>query len=200
MNTRHPTFENVIRAGGWLVLDTETTGLHLGSEIVQLAIVNEHGLPLLDTLIRPVRPIPPDATRIHGLTNAMVAAAPTWGVLVPKIHEMLKDRVVITYNAEFDQTMFYSAGLVAGIDAVPWKTLASWWCAMKWYASVAGARSHSYRAYRWQSLGSAMVQEGLPVSKAHNALGDAQMTVRLIRAMVLGERVSAADQPKRPEM
>ncbi|XFB06568.1 exonuclease domain-containing protein [Azotobacter salinestris] len=59
-----------------LFLDTETTGLHASAEIVELSLIDSRGQPLLDTLIRPERPIPPALTRIHGIDNAMVADVP----------------------------------------------------------------------------------------------------------------------------
>ena len=56
-------------------LDTETTGLNDLAEIVEISILDDDGLVLLDTLVRPRRPIPADAIRIHGIRNEMVAEA-----------------------------------------------------------------------------------------------------------------------------
>ena len=70
------------QASAWLlncaILDTETTGLYDDAEIVEISIIDENGGVLLDTLVKPLKPIPAEATAIHGITNEMVATAPTW--------------------------------------------------------------------------------------------------------------------------
>lgn len=60
-------------------LDTETIGLAAGfDEILQIGLVDEAGNVLLDTLVRPTRRTEwPEAEKIHGITPADVADAPT---------------------------------------------------------------------------------------------------------------------------
>ncbi|WP_211483642.1 3'-5' exonuclease [Azotobacter chroococcum] len=82
-------------AGDALFLDTKTTGLHAGAEIVELSLIDSRGQPLLDTLIRPGQPIPPALTRIHGIDNAMVADAPRWPEIHERLLELLKGRQVV---------------------------------------------------------------------------------------------------------
>ena len=45
-------------------------------KLVEVAIVDEDGAIILDTLVNPERPIG-FATQIHGISNEMVASAPT---------------------------------------------------------------------------------------------------------------------------
>ena len=53
-------------------LDTETTGLHPPHDkLVEVAIIDEAGDVVLDTLVNPERPIG-FATQIHGISDAMV--------------------------------------------------------------------------------------------------------------------------------
>lgn len=89
----------------WLILDTETTGLHSDAEIVQIAIAAPSGQILLDTLVKPTRPIPPAATRIHGIRDADVAGAPTFAELAPQIRELLSGATVVIYNADYDNRL-----------------------------------------------------------------------------------------------
>jgi DNA polymerase III epsilon subunit-like protein len=60
----------------WVFLDTETMGLY-DAHIVEIAIVNPLGEPLLNTFIKPTIPIPSEAREIHGITDEMVADVPT---------------------------------------------------------------------------------------------------------------------------
>jgi DNA polymerase-3 subunit epsilon len=74
----------------WAILDTETTGLY-DAEIVKIAIINYLGEILLDTLIKPSILIPAEVTDIHGISDAMVADAPTFPEVYPT-DEALKDK------------------------------------------------------------------------------------------------------------
>src|SRR3990172_950924 len=89
-------FKSMIRRGEFVVLDTETTGLERG-EIVQIAVIDASGAVLLDTLVKPVNPIPPDASRIHGLYAADVADAPTWEAVSAQLVPLLTGRNVVIY-------------------------------------------------------------------------------------------------------
>lgn len=50
-------------------LDTETTGLGAQAEIVDIAAIDGHGQILMDTLVRPTRSIPREASNIHGILD-----------------------------------------------------------------------------------------------------------------------------------
>ena len=80
-------FKQMIQQGDYLVLDTETTGIHQ-AEIVQIAVVDSADNVLLDTLVKPVSRIPYDATRIHGITDSMVAEAPGWGEITEQVEAL----------------------------------------------------------------------------------------------------------------
>ncbi|MEG3904814.1 3'-5' exonuclease [Microcoleus sp. B4-C5] len=73
----------------WVILDTETTGL-VRAEIVEIAIINHLGEMLLNTLIKPTVPIPAEAAYLHGISDAMVADAPSFPEVYPRIVEVLK--------------------------------------------------------------------------------------------------------------
>ena len=77
-----------------LYLDTETTGLNPVDEIVEICIVDHDGTVLLNSLVRPTRPIPADVTRLHGITNQMVQGAPAWIEVWPAVYAILSGRQV----------------------------------------------------------------------------------------------------------
>ncbi len=63
----------------WLVVDTETTGVGPDDEIVELGALVFHGGRVTDrrnVLVKPSKPIPEEATAVHGITNDIVASCP----------------------------------------------------------------------------------------------------------------------------
>lgn len=91
-----------------LYLDTETTGFsaYSGDVIVEVAIVDDTGRTIMDTLVNPRRPIPWQATNVHGITDAMVRGKPSIEQLLPRIHEIIANEHVVVYNAAFDTQFF----------------------------------------------------------------------------------------------
>jgi hypothetical protein len=65
-------------ASGFLILDTETTGIGQWDRIVEIALIDDQGMVLMNTLVNPEIPIPKEASAIHGITDEMVSAAPTF--------------------------------------------------------------------------------------------------------------------------
>jgi DNA polymerase III subunit epsilon len=175
-------FVEMLRTTWYVVLDTETTGLYDG-EIVQIAIADYTGKVLLDTLVKPVKGIPAEATRIHGITHEMVKDAPGWGEVCPQVESILKGRMVVVYNAVYDRKMMHYSSDYAGLPKTDWKQFSQWWCAMEAFAEVYGEWNSYHQNYRWQTLSTAARYYGLPVSNAHTALGDVLMTLEVCRKM-----------------
>jgi DNA polymerase-3 subunit epsilon len=160
-----------------LYLDTETTGLHPPDDrIVEIAIVDDDGAALLDTLVNPERRIG-FASTIHGITDAMVAGAPTFDMLERDIAALVEDAHVVIYNASFDVKFFPDAlGGAARIS-----------CAMRRYArALGGARG------RWHKLAVAADHVGHDWDgAAHRALADARAARSVWRWLDRQERAAA---------
>ncbi len=161
-------------------LDTETTGLDARAEIVEIALVDHNGSVLLDSLVKPTRRIPWDATRVHHITDEMVAGAPTWAELWPQVQAILHGRRVGIYNAEFDLRMITQshaahkvAETAAGSNA---------FCIMKLYAEFFGERG-SYGDYKWQGLDKAARQCGIDLPNSHRAGADARLARAVLEYM-----------------
>lgn len=87
------------------VLDFETTGLYPGADrVVEVSVVRidpgQAPRLVFDTLIHPQRDVA--ATFVHGITDAMVADAPTFEEVAPALLHHLSDAVLATYNVSFD--------------------------------------------------------------------------------------------------
>lgn len=97
------------------VVDTETTGNdYNASEIVEVASGKFHDgeWNVLKTLVKPVRPIPPDASAIHHISNKMVASYPLFDDMLDIFDEILdysNTKLMVAHNSDFDRKMLYEA-------------------------------------------------------------------------------------------
>jgi len=170
----------ILATNNFVVLDTETTGLEKPAEICQIAIVDYDGAVLLDTYVNPTRGIPQAATNIHHITDATVKNAPTWPIVRQDVLEIIDGRNVIVYNATYDRKLMHWSDEAWHDARIDYTKTSPWHCAMEAYAEFYGEIHPYYGSYIWQSLTNAMIQCGLKVDIAHNALADCQMTLRLL--------------------
>ena len=178
-------------AANALILDTETTGLGDDAEVVELAVIDCAGAVLLDTLVRPSGPVPAEAAAIHGITDAMLAGAPTWSEIHARFCDLVEGRQVVIYNREFDVRVIRQTAHRYGLPAPQGFDLeldgSAVHCAMQAYAEFRGEWSAEKGRYRWQKLSAAAEQQGVTVTNAHRALGDCLMTLGVVRAMASTE-------------
>lgn len=91
-----------------VLFDTETTGLEPSNgdrviEVACLELVND--LPTgrhFHRLIDPQRDVPPEASRVHGFTNADLAGKPLFADIAAELADFLGDSKLIAHNAPFD--------------------------------------------------------------------------------------------------
>ncbi len=120
------------------VLDTETTGMNPASDkIIELGIVVVEYSPetgqayrVLETfneLEDPGMPIPPESTKIHHITDAMVAGKRIDDAAVKAL--MSDVSIVIAHNASFDRgfvearlPLFAKKAWACSLEQVPWKS------------------------------------------------------------------------------
>lgn len=151
-----------------IYLDTETTGLSQNDEIVEIAMLDDDGKVLLDTLVRPVHHAEwPDAQAVHGITPEMVKDAPTLDDLRENIVEIVRGRDVVIYNVAYDSQYLHSELSAA----------ASISCCMFVYAEFRGEWSDYWENYRWHKLtdaAAAVLHEWQ--GDCHRALADCHAT------------------------
>ena len=164
----------------FLVLDTETTGLDETAEVCQAALVDgANGQLVFNELVRPSVPIPAEASRVHGITDATVANSPCWPDLFPRFVELVAGRPLAIYNAAYDWRVINQSSRRYGLPELSATTT----CIMNLAAVWWGDWSEWHGNYRWQRLGIVACELGIDTSGAHDAAADALMTWKVIQAL-----------------
>lgn len=148
-------------------IDTETTGPEPGQDrAVQIGIVRFDGgaeTGLFQSNVNPGRPIPEAATKIHGLTDDMVAGAPTIEDVfrIPAVQQLVSGAQPGGYNGAFDRHFVVPFG-----DDWTWP----------WFDGLTLVRSvdRFARGKGRHKLGAACHRHGVPIGKMHDALDDAR--------------------------
>jgi len=109
-------------------LDTETTGLSPqgGGKICEVAVsVSQAGKPLeeFSTLINPGIPMTPEVIAIHGITNEMVATAPSFVEILPRLLGILDHCVLVAHNADFDLSFLRAEFATCGMRFPPYPVI-----------------------------------------------------------------------------
>lgn len=155
----------------FVILDTETTGLG-DAEIVEIAIVDKAGNPLVDTLIKPNIPIPAESTAIHGITDEMVKDAPALSEVWPQITDALRGKHLLVYNLEFDINILNYCRKLYKLPALRLRKSSSD-CLMEWYAQFYGETRPNSHSYKCQ-----------PLNGGHRAKADCLAALALFHEMV----------------
>jgi DNA polymerase-3 subunit epsilon len=159
----------------FVAIDLETTGLDAGRDAaVAVAVVPfRGGEPIggYETLVNPGRPIPAASTRIHGITDGMVAAAPPFGDVLEEIEAVCGDHVIVGHGVAFDLSVLERARRAHRRPALPNTAL----CTMR----LAAALHPGWSDVTLEALAARL---GVPVVGRHTARGDALVA----GAMMLG--------------
>ncbi|RWX02565.1 3'-5' exonuclease [Flavobacterium cerinum] len=101
--------------------DLETTGTDISRDkIVEISVLKVYPNGNRESrtwLVNPERPIPPQTTVFHGITDEKVANEPTFKELSHTIYNMIKDSDLGGYNSDrFDIPLLAEELLRAGVD------------------------------------------------------------------------------------
>lgn len=155
-----------------LAVDTETTGMspadgHRLVEVARVAVVDGVLGEDWSTLIDPGRAIPPDATRVHGISDAMVAGAPKAAVAGRMLREVCGDLPLVFHNAPFDLPFLLQLFRDANAPPLTNPIIDTLGLARGLFGTGSNA------------LGALATRLKLPPETAHRALGDTRTTARL---------------------
>lgn len=171
-----------------IFLDTETTGIGLYDLVIEVGIVDLDGNILFNSLINPSRQIPQDSSKVHGITDDMVADAPSLKEAWSEIEAVLRDRAIGMYNAEFDYRLMKQSVDNAGL---PWSIQRNQaFCVMNMFAAWYGEWNRRANNFRSQKLEFAGKFCGIDLPNTHHAIDDAKLTAALLRYLAEYERKS----------
>ena len=160
----------------YAVVDIETTGSFAAANgITEIAIVIHDGKQVLnfyESLVNPHVPIPYFIERLTGISNAMVANAPSFEEIAGQVYELLQDKIFVAHNVNFDYSFVKHHMDSAGYE-LDNKKLCTVRLARKVLPGLNG-----------YSLGKLTQQLGIHHGARHRAGGDALATADLLAMIV----------------
>ena len=156
----------------YAIVDIETTGGNAHNHrITEVGIVLHNGDSIEDTfstLINPERDIPHHITHLTGITQDMVANAPTFQEVSEEITKKLENRIFIAHNVNFDYGFLKHEFQLIN-QSFSYKRM----CSIRYFRKIfPGLRSYS--------LGRIAKAFQIENPARHRALGDALTTTKLL--------------------
>lgn len=155
-----------------IVFDLETTGFSKEDKIVEFGAVLMEGNRVIEEmhhLVNPGRPIPPETTAVHNITDEMVVDAPRWRDVARECFTFLfRGLPIVSHNMSFDSRM-----LAQQVDPKHWPPDIFTLCTM----TEARKMGHKGRA----KLTELADHYNLEYDKEHAAISDSIVTGMLAR-------------------
>jgi DNA polymerase III epsilon subunit-like protein len=193
-----PTDPRPLRGAPVAVIDFESTGVDPENDrAVSVAVVyipalgESEPLPLLYTLLNPGRPIPAEASAIHGIFDKDVSEAPTFAEVADIIAEAVDGALLCAYNLTYDWTMLRAEMKRAGHPMpLPFGSVDP---------LVLARHTFRYVGPRYKKLGDMASHYKIAI-EAHNALSDAEATAIMLPKLLhdAGHGVPMDPRPGRP--
>lgn len=157
-------------------LDTETTGLDLKDQIIELAIIDQYLNKVLDIRLKPTVLISPKAEQVHGISDKDLEGEISFPVIHEKLKTILLGQPVIIFNKNFDLRMLRQTAKAFDLET-DWIDDIHAICAMDLSVQAFG----STNMHKTISLSDAMDYAGCRFcGSAHSARVDAIATADVI--------------------
>jgi DNA polymerase III subunit epsilon len=168
----------------FVVVDLETTGgSPIDDAITEIGAVRFHGAERVgsfQTLVDPGRPIPRSIAHLTGISDHLVAGAPTLTEVVPSFLEFARGCVIVAHNASFDVGFLNASLLRLDYPVLPTPAVCTAKLARRLvWPEVPNVRLHTLATYfrtRTQPI--------------HRALADAEATGEVFQGLLdIGEHL-----------
>jgi DNA polymerase-3 subunit epsilon len=168
----------------FVVFDTETTGLRpeSGDRVISLAGVRVRGGQvkrgeIFDAMVHPGRAIPSASVMFHGITDAMVAAAPAIDLVLPAFLQFAREAVLVGHEVSFDLRFLEPEARRLGLPSLT---------ATRPILDTRLLSRSFHGPGESHTLEAVAMRLGVPVTGRHSALGDALTTAEvLVRLLAL---------------
>ena len=157
-------------------IEAETSNT-IAPRIVQIAILDAHGTPLLYTKVRQTW-VSPDSTALHGLTATHLKNAPSWNDVLPDVRRLVKGHHVLAYGADFLNKSFAFSHMDSKTPALQVPAV----CVMTMFAEFNGEWSKYRKSYTFKKLAFAAHSFGYTNPQPNDAVQDALA----VRAVAMG--------------
>jgi DNA polymerase-3 subunit epsilon len=155
-----------------VILDVETTGANpVYDRVTEVGLIDvEHGRSVAEwsTLVNPGMRIPPAIQSLTGITDDMVALAPSFAEIAPHLLARLEGKLLVAHNARFDYGFLRNEFRRAGL---------------RYSSRVLCTVKLSRRLFPRESrhnLDALVARHGLACEARHRALGDAEAVWQLL--------------------
>lgn len=167
------------------IIDIETTGgIARRDKITEIGIIVYQNGEVVDrytTLVNPERSIPPEITRITGITNEMVEAAPRFFEIAKEIILRTQDCIFVAHNVHFDygfiKEEFSQLGFTFSLKKL---------CTLQLSRKV-------FKGLPSYSLGNLIKHFSIKVENRHRAMDDCIATLALFKEIMKAQSQSIND-------
>ncbi len=173
--------DHAIDALDLVAIDTETTGRDPEVDrIVEIACVRWRGGVVVERtsfLVNPGRPIPKEASDVHGIDDAAVKDAASFDGVAKDVLRAIDGAIPVAYNAEYDRKVLVAelarAGLLPETPPPALRRNVEWIDPLIWAREL-------QKTEKSRTLGEVAERLGVVIDKAHRAADDAIATLEVL--------------------
>ena len=182
--------DHTIDALDLVAIDTETTGRDPEVDrIVEIACVRWRGGAVIERvsfLVNPGRPIPKEASDVHGIDDAAVKDAGLFEAVAKDVLRAIDGAIPVAYNAEYDRKVLVAELARAGL--LPENPPPALRRNVEWIDPLIWAREIQ-KTEKSRTLVEVAERLGVTLDKAHRAADDAAATLEVLSVFRADSRV-----------
>lgn len=164
----------------YAIVDIETTGTYAAANgITEISIHVFDGTEVIEkfeTLINPGQPIPRYIQAMTGITDEMVANAPSFSDIAEKIYTLLHDKIFIAHNVNFDYSFVHGHLREQGFELKSKKL-----CTVRLSRKI-------FPGFSSYGLGKLCQSLGITINGHHRAGADTEATVKIFQQLLANDK------------